>query len=78
MSWGNAGEIPSVVDGTDCLKKLGVYPYGLHCKETLSREELLEDETYPCSKNTGKAMAGGFCGALIVYDGWQILNDYPW
>ena len=78
MSWGNAGEILSVVDGTDCLKKLGVYPYGLHCKETLSREELLEDETYPCSKNTGKAMAGGFCGALIVYDGWQILNDYPW
>ena len=39
-----------------------------------TREELLSDSQYMCNKNQN--MAG--CSALIMKDGWQIKDDYPW
>lgn len=39
-----------------------------------SREDLLNDEEFGC--NTGAN--GWLCGALIVQDGWEIKDDYPW
>ncbi len=33
---------------------------------------------YRCKKDTGDPYAGGFCGALIQIDGWEIKDDYPW
>lgn len=28
--------------------------------------------------NQATTYAGWYCGALIMYDGWQIKDDYPW
>ncbi len=33
---------------------------------------------YRCKKDTGDPYSGGFCGALIQIDGWEIKDDYPW
>ncbi len=38
------------------------------------REVLTSNTTYACSK--GKR--GFWCSALIIMDGWQIKDDYPW
>lgn len=38
--------------------------------------EYLRKSGYPCAK-TG-ALAGTYCGALIMLDGWKISPDYPW
>ncbi len=35
---------------------------------------LLNDSTYGCNKSS----SGWFCGALIMQDGWEIKDDYPW
>ena len=82
-SWGNE----------DLLKisgeayKLGVYPLGLHLENTLSRNELLEGSSSVigstaryanCKYGTNKTYAGGFCAAVIMMDGWEIKDDYPW
>jgi len=40
----------------------------------LSREELAANEKYRCHKGR----SGDCCAALIIKDGWQIKNDYPW
>ena len=39
-----------------------------------TREELLAPNDYMCNK----ASSGSRCAALIMKDGWQILDDYPW
>lgn len=42
-----------------------------------SREQLMKGpskESYNCSKKA----RGMWCGALIMRDGWQIKDDYPW
>ncbi len=40
---------------------------------------MLNDGNYPCKKSTHSKYAGGFCGTLImIMDGWQIKDDYPW
>ena len=32
-----------------------------------------------CTKDRSDGMHTGLgCGALIIFDGWQIKNDYPW
>lgn len=33
---------------------------------------------YNCRKGTNKTASGGYCGALIMMDSWQIAPDYPW
>ncbi len=45
---------------------------------TGDRDYLINDVRYSCKKGTGQKYAGGFCGALIQMDGWQIKDDYPW
>ena len=67
--------------------KLGLYPFGMHLIDELSREELIngsEELTSAagrasnCKLGAGKRNSGGFCGALIMMDGWEIRDDYPW
>ena len=34
---------------------------------------------YGCSKDNKYGYYSGFyCGALILFDGWKISDDYPW
>ena len=45
---------------------------------TRTREELKNGTgtyNYNCNKTNGRGM---WCGALIMRDGWQIKDDYPW
>jgi hypothetical protein len=39
-----------------------------------SRENLMGTDAGACNK----AKTGVFCSALIMKDGWQIKDDYPW
>ena len=40
-----------------------------------SREEIINgNQPYNCNKNK----TGELCAALIMQDGWQIKDDYPW
>lgn len=43
-----------------------------------TREDFFNGSSYPCKKGTYQTYAGGSCGALIQYDGWEIKEDYPW
>ena len=45
--------------------------------EGSSRNTLLNETGNGCNK-TAANIAGGYCGALIQLDGWQIKDDYPW
>ncbi len=66
----------------------GIYPGGYgNCYDvytSYTREKLLgTDITRGCNRNTTKgedqiAFAGDACTALIMRDGWEIRNDYPW
>ena len=40
------------------------------------RKALVSTQRYACNKNA--VDAGYACGALILQDGWQIKDDYPW
>lgn len=40
----------------------------------LTRSEALTHASYGCNKNAD----GIFCPSVILYDGWQIKDDYPW
>ena len=62
-------------------EKVGVFPLGLSLKRKLSRDELISVDSeyaglnrYKCSKEN----FGLLCGALIITDGWEIRDDYPW
>ena len=39
-----------------------------------TRQQLLSNSNYQCNKNK----QGFRCAALIIKDGWQIKDDYPW
>jgi type II secretory pathway pseudopilin PulG len=39
-----------------------------------TRADLLGSSTNGCNKSS----AGMYCGALIMQDGWQVADDYPW
>lgn len=44
---------------------------------TLSRADLVsEEQNRTCSR--GASSSGHYCAALIMVDGWQIKEDYPW
>lgn len=49
----------------------GVYFYG----QGRSRTDLMTTG-YPCAKSG--SLPGTYCGALIMYDDWQLKDDYPW
>ncbi|PWL77923.1 hypothetical protein DBY21_04445 [Candidatus Gastranaerophilales bacterium] len=44
---------------------------------TYTREELINHSKYGCNPSIPKYHRYN-CGALIQYDGWKILEDYPW
>ena len=54
------------------FNKSGVYMYGQGKNRTA-----LTSGQYACSK-TATTHSGGYCGALIMHDGWKIEKDYPW
>ena len=54
------------------FNRSGVYMYG----QGISRAALTPGY-YGCSK-TATDLAGLYCGALIMHDGWKIEKDYPW
>lgn len=58
-------------------KRLVMWGYGAKYIEQ-TRERMLNDASYPCKKGTHSHYAGGFCGTLMLMDGWQIKDDYPW
>lgn len=41
------------------------------------RNKIKNYSKYGCNKNVNKNLRYN-CGALIQYDGWEILDDYPW
>ena len=65
-------------------QEYGLVPYGYKgtCDEgnaydTFDREYLKSAWRYGCSKQAGQTN-GAFCSALIMTDGWEIRDDYPW
>ena len=88
MSWGNAREVSSSPTDQECVKKLGFTAKGLDCQISPDRNMLItgggEDseydynKVYSCTKGSNKSEAGGYCAALIMYDGWEMKEDYPW
>ncbi|MDR1327765.1 MAG: type II secretion system GspH family protein [Heliobacteriaceae bacterium] len=40
--------------------------------------KLTYPSSYACNKNISGVAAGQLCSALIMLDGWQIKDDYPW
>ena len=58
-------------------KRLVMWGYGAKSFQQ-TRERMFNDALYPCKKGTHKQYAGGLCGNLIMMDGWQIKEDYPW
>ena len=68
-----------------CERRLGVSMIGATCKsETSPRDGLISGNftngvsDYKCKKGVGGSIAGVYCGALIMLDGWEIKSDYPW
>lgn len=62
-------------------KNGGKWVYGLIPEgHWLTRDELLnKKDGYACSKELGSDWYGGeYCAAVIIKDGWQIKDDYPW
>ena len=43
-----------------------------------TRNELLSDSKYGCSKNVKGEGGSLLCTSLIFEDGWKIAKDYPW
>ena len=66
-----------------CTRKFGLFPLGLSCVETPTREGLIDGTVKDssldagCKKGGNSSRSGGYCGALIMYDGWEIKDDYP-
>ena len=84
MHWGVAGNVMSAEkEGTH---KLGLLPVGLSSNVFIpTRENLMDgtfgDSAYPgfkCSRGNGGSAAGAFCAALLMMDGWDMKDDYPW
>lgn len=40
----------------------------------LSRKDIMSGNSASCNKKA----TGYYCAALIMYDGWEIKDDYPW
>lgn len=65
-------------------QEYGLVPYGYkgtcdmgNAYDTFDREYLKSARRYGCSKQAGETN-GAFCSALIITDGWEIREDYPW
>ena len=60
------------------LNRVGFFPLGASCEAIKDRASLLDGSNYACKKNSSLKTAGAYCGALIMFDGWEIKKDYPW
>ncbi len=63
------------------VEKVGILPFGIGLKRQLSRDELISVDTEYTGlngKTCSKEYSGELCGALIITDGWEIKDDYPW
>ncbi len=51
--------------------------YGLKRDAMLGKNS---QDSYACSRdiNTGNYYQGSYCAAVIMLDGWEIKEDYPW
>ena len=56
-------------DGVHNVDKPGLYMYG----QGLTRDELTASY-YGCARNR----VGYHCGAILLMDGWEMKEDYPW
>ena len=65
--------------------RMGLNPHGMHKKAVLTREDIISGN-YPynvnydaggCSTSSTRS-PGVSCAALIMLDGWEIKDDYPW
>ena len=56
------------------ISKAGLYMYG----QGLDREELKNGAATKRGCTKSNSEGGLLCGALILMDGWQIKDDYPW
>ena len=61
-------------DAYGSFSKSGVYMYGQGIRRT---GLAMPAGYYACSK-TATTLAGLYCGALIMHDGWKIDKNYPW
>ena len=64
-------------------KDYGLVPYGykgtsdLDGYSTFDRNKIIKAQRYGCKKEAGYTN-GAFCLGLIMTDGWEIKDDYPW
>ncbi len=62
-------------------KGYGLLPYGLHessdydIYDDYDRDIITEGTRYGCNTTGGN---GAFCMALLIYDGWEFKEDYPY
>ena len=53
----------------------GLTPFGY--TKGMTRDQIKDNGTYKCDDTT-TATSQHMCTALIYFDGWRILEDYPW
>ena len=64
-----------IFNGTSSKRNGTFVPYGY--KANMPREEIINPDgspTWGCNKKG----SGESCAALIMFDGWQMSEDYPW
>ena len=65
--------------------RIGLHPHGFHYKQIMTRDDIIagkypfavNDDSGGCSKTSTRS-PGVSCSALIMIDGWEIKDDYPW
>ena len=60
---------------TELVRQKRIQMWGSTYKD---RDYMINGSHYSCKKGTNQRYAGGYCGALIQADGWEIKDDYPW
>ena len=60
-------------NGYGIFTRSGVYMYGQGYNRTV-----LKSNSYKGCSKTATGLAGIYCSALIMHDGWKIEKDYPW
>lgn len=78
----NGFKKPNVI-GRDffCLmvsKKYKVIPYGAYNSTDIPMGEFTRENAQSGSYGCSRQGRGQFCSALIMLDGWEIKDDYPW
>jgi hypothetical protein len=53
-------------------------PVGINYNPKYTKEEIINQPGSGCSTKITGTGSGGWCAALIMMDGWEIKDDYPW